>query len=147
MSALLTFFKHSESTFGIFYPTHYLVAAYPNLEDAQRAMRLLKNVGWADDDVIAVPGEEVVRYQEEHLAVRGLWGLLMAQLSRIIDTEQPYADSDLEAAKRGVAFLAVHCHTQTIKAEAWRVLVATNPLVARYYDASGVELLTGNRAR
>ena len=93
--------------------------------------------------MIAVSGEEVVRYQEDHLLLHGLWGLLMSQLSRFIDTEQPYADADLAAAKRGAAFIAVHCHTETIKAEAWKVLVATNPIVARYYHAGGVDLLTG----
>jgi hypothetical protein len=143
MSRLLTFFKHSDSEFGIFYPKHYLLAAYPKLEDAERAVGALKNAGWADDDVIAVPGEEVVRYQEDHLLLNGLWGLAMSQLSRFIDTEQPYADADLAAAKRGAAFIAVHCHTETIKAEAWKVLVTTNPIVARYYHAGGVDLLTG----
>jgi hypothetical protein len=119
-----------------------IVAAYPKLEDAERVVGALKNAGWADDDVIAVSGEEVVRYQEDHLIRHGLWGLLMAQLSRFIDTEQPYADADL-AAKRGAAFIAVHCHTEAIKADAWKILVATNPIVARFYHVGGVELLTG----
>ena len=143
MDRLLTFFKHSDSEFGIFYPKHYLLAAYPNLEDAERAVRQLRNAGWADDDVIAVSGEEVVRFQEDHLLAHGLWGLLMSQLSRFIDTEEPYADADLAAAKRGAAFLAVHCHTETIKDKAWKTLGPTHPIVARYYHAAGIEHMAG----
>lgn len=142
MDRILTFFKHSDSVFGIFYPIRYLLATYPNLEDAKRAIDALRKAGWADDELIAVPGEDVVRYQQEFLLKRGLWGLLLAEFSRFIDTEQPNVDADLEAAKQGAAFIGVHCHTDTVKAEAWKVLAATRPMVARYYTVLGVEHLS-----
>jgi hypothetical protein len=144
MDRLLTFFKHSDTEFGIFYPKHYLVASYPNLQDAEHATLQLRDAGWADDDLIAVSGEDVVRYQEDQLVMHGLWGLLMSQLSRFIGTEEAFADADLAAAKRGVAFIAAHCHTEVIKDQAWEILGPTHPIIARYYDAGGIEHMSAS---
>jgi hypothetical protein len=58
-------------------------------------------------------------------------------------TEAAYADRDLAAAKKGAAFLAVHCPNQKIKTDVWRLLEMIHPLVARYYQFGGIEHLAG----
>ncbi len=145
MSRLTTFFHDADTKLGIFYPKHYLLSAYSTFEDAEHARKDLKSAGLRDDDVISVPGEEVVRFAEEHLLKDGLWGVLMTELSRAIGTEAAYADKDLAAAKKGAAFVAVHCRTEDAKRAVWKVLEPTHPLTARYYSAAGIEHLAGDK--
>ena len=116
---------------------------FPTLEDAEQAKNQLNGPGRGYEDVIAVPGEEVVQFAEDHLINDGLWGLLMTKLSRLLGTEAVYADKDLAAAKKGAAFVAVYCPTETAKTEAWKFLRLRHPLVARYYSAGGIEHLAG----
>jgi hypothetical protein len=143
MSRLATFFKDKDIEFGVFYPKHFILAAFENLADADRAKEELARAGLVDKDVISVSGEEVVHFAEDHLIKDGLWGALMTELSRTFGTEALYADKDLAAAKKGAAFVAVHCPTETAKTEAWKALERAHPLVARYYSFDGIEHLTG----
>lgn len=142
MSRLSTFFQDADTELGIFYPTHHLLAAFPDLAAADRAKAALSQAGRMDE-VISVSGEEAVRFAEDHLLNDGFWGVVMTELSRLMGTEALYADKDLAAAKKGAAFIAVHCPTEEAKIEAWKVLERTHPLVARYYSASGIEHLAG----
>jgi hypothetical protein len=146
MSRLSTFFKDSDSEFGIFYPNHYLLSAFPNFDDAELAKKALAGSGRGAEDVISASGADVVQFAEEQLLKHGLWGVLMTQLSRAIGTEAVYADRDLAAAKKGVAFVAVHCATEDDKKKAWSILEPTHPLIARYYSGSGIEHLAGENA-
>jgi len=143
MSRLSVFFKDADTKLGIFYPKHYLLAAFPNLADADRAKAGLAHAGRTDEEAISVSGEEVVHFAEDHFLHDGLWGVLMTELSRTLGTEALYADKDLEAARNGAAFLAVHCPTEEAKTEVWKSIEPTHPLVARYYAADGIEHLAG----
>jgi len=143
MSRLSTFFKDKDIEFGVFYPKHCLLAVFENLAEADRAREELTHAGLVGEDVISVSGEEVVDFAEDHLLQDGLWGVLMTELSRTIGTEALYADKDLAAAKKGAAFVAVHCPTEEIKTKAWKSLDPRHPLVARYYSFGGIEHLAG----
>ena len=143
MSQLSTFFKDADVEFGVFYPKHCLLAVFENLAEADRAREGLTRSGRVRDDVISVSGEEVVRFAEDHLLKDGLWGVMMTELSRMFGTEAVYADKDLAAAKRGAAFLAVHCANEAVKTEVWKSLEPRHPLVARYYSFGGIEHLAG----
>src|SRR5579864_1779176 len=143
MSRLSTFFENKDIEFGVFYPKHCILAAFENLTDADRAKEKLTQAGFMDKDVISVSGEEVVDFAEDHLLKDGLWGALMTELSRTFGTEALYADKDLAAAKKGAAFLAVHCPNAKVKTAAWKALETTHPIVARYYSFGGIEHLTG----
>jgi hypothetical protein len=140
---LTTFFHDSDTKFGIFYPSNHLLAIFPSFRDADQARRKVVESGVSNDDAIAVDGAEVVHFAEEYLRKEGLWGLLMTQLSRFIDTEATYADRDLEMAQQGAAFLAVHCINDDAKTAAWKLLEPAAPLVARYYSAGGIEHFVG----
>jgi len=138
MSRLSAFFKDADTEFGVFYPKQYLLAIFPNLAEADLAKEQLSHAGRTDEDVISASGEEVVQFAEDHLVKDGLWGVLMREFSRRFGTEASYADDDLAAAKKGAAFVAVHCPTEKLKLEAWKVLEPRRPLVARYYSSGGV---------
>jgi hypothetical protein len=142
-STLTTFFKGSDTQFGIFYPTDYIVAVFPDIATARRAEHALGFGGFLDDDVITVPGEEVVRFAEDHLQNSSLWGMLMRQLSRMFATEEVYADHDLKLARGGAAFLAAYCPTGKRKAEAWAIIEPFGPMVARHYALDGIEHFRG----
>lgn len=142
-SRLSTFFKDADTEFGIFKPKFCLIAVFSHLPDAERAEKELLSAGRAAEDVISAAGEEAVKFAEYHLLKDGLGGVLMTGLSRVFGTEAAYTEMDLEAAKKGAAFVAVRCPTEESKREAWEVLRSTRPLAARYYTGAGIEHLAG----
>jgi hypothetical protein len=143
MSRISTFFHGADVEFGVFYPKHCLLAVFENLAEADLAKEELTKADCVSKDVLSVSGEEVVHFAEDHLLNDGLWGVMMTELSRMFGTEAVYADHDLAAAKRGAAFVAVHCPTEKVKIEAWRLLEPRHPLAARYYSFGGIEHLAG----
>src|SRR5262245_60938164 len=112
MSALGSFFHGSRTELGVFYPRHYLLAVFEGFQEAQDARLRLIDLGTSPDEVIAVPGEDVVQFAREHWRHDGLWGVLMREVSRRIGTEAQYADHDLEEAQQGAGFVAVHCRNE-----------------------------------
>ena len=51
MSLLTNFFKESDTQLGVFYPNHYLVAVFRNLETAQQVVKKLRLAGFAEPSV------------------------------------------------------------------------------------------------
>jgi len=143
MSTLASFFHGHDTHLGTFYPTHYVLAVYPSLKDAEEARRQLVAAGFPGDEVIAVPGGDMLRLCAEHVVKDGLTGAVMRKLSRIFVTEVPYSDRDVKFAEQGAGFLAVHCRDERVKERAWGHLQLTEPLAARYYAPSGLEHLVG----
>jgi hypothetical protein len=141
MSLLTNFFKESDTRLGLFYPNHYLIAAFWNLGTAQRAVNKLLLASFSEDEVIAAAGQDFIELATEE---SGVANFLMQALSRFLATEQMYRDSDLYLARHGAAFIAVHCQTEKTKKEAWDVLRSEFPLAARYYANDGIEHLAGD---
>ena len=130
MSRLAEFFKESHKAMGVFYPLHYLVAAFPNLETARQVGRALIDAGFAGDDLIAVEGSELLELEKEET---GLLGPLAEKFSRDMGGEQISTDHNLDFAKRGAAFVLVHCQTDKTKERAWDLIRVAGPLAAHYY--------------
>jgi hypothetical protein len=142
MKDLMHYLPEADNPFGVFYPKQHLLAVYPGRASAQAAAAELAANGWSKDEMLLATGEEVLQYAEAHIEKGGFWGLLMAELSRLIGTEAAYAEDDLAAARAGAGFLLVHCSTPEAKEEAWRMLRPTAPDTARHYTAEGIETLT-----
>ncbi len=141
MSALKGFFKESDTQLGVFYPKHYLIAVFPHLAAAQQAVAQLHLAGFAEDEAIAVAGQDVLELTKEE---SGPGSVLMQAVSRFFATEQVSHDSDLHLARQGAAFLGVHCPLSDTKDQAWKVLETQAPLAARYYANDGIEHLAGD---
>jgi hypothetical protein len=141
MSRLTTFFQGADIAAGAFHAKEYLIASFSNLEEAESARIELNRTG--HEHAIAVPGDEVVSFAQESAQEKSLVGMALTQLSRAFGTEAEYGDRDLESAKRGDAFLAVHCPDENSKTEVWNVLQSRHPLVARYYSPGGIEHMVG----
>lgn len=143
MSVLAEFFKGSETQMGVFAPRDYLVALFPDLNAAAKAERNLLDGGFPPDEVIAVPGEDVVNLVKEEANHSGVGTLVMQGLSRMLETEEVYVDHDFKLASDGAGFLAVHAPGDTKKHEAWKLIEPANPIVARHYSLKGVDHLKG----
>ena len=143
MSVLANFFKGSETQLGVFAPRDHLVALFPAFSVAQMAERILLDAGFPEDEVIAAAGEDVVELVKEHARRSGIGSFVMQQVSRLLETEEVYADHDFWLASRGAGFLAVHAPNKFSKQKAWELIEPANPIVARHYSLLGVEHLKG----
>ena len=141
MSKLADFFKGSDTTLGTFYPTHYLVAVVRNPDVAREVLEKLRYAGFTDHDAIAAEGSEIVELMK---AESGLGSFFMQVLSRFFATEQIFADHDLQHAREGAGFIAVHCVSEHLKHEAWSIIAEAGPFDARYYGSGSIEHLAGD---
>jgi len=141
MSTLKGFFKESDTQLGVFYPKHYLIAVFRHLATAQQAVAKLRLAGFAEDEAIAVAGEDVLELTKEE---SGPGSVLMQAVSRFFATEQVSHDRELDLAALGASGVAVHCPLPKTKDEAWKVLETEDPLAARYYASDGIDHLAGD---
>lgn len=141
MSVLADFFKGADTKLGVFYPNHYLVAVFRDPETAALVAQKLWNAGFERSDAIATDGKAVVELDREET---GLAGFVMQAISRFFATEQVFTDHDLEHARHGAGFLAVHCPTDDLKKRAWNIVKVDAPLDARYYGSDGIDHLAGD---
>ena len=141
MSELTKLFPERETRLGIFYPTDYIVAVFKSFNDAKSAHDALRHAGFADDETRAVPGSDVLDYFDELSQETGVWGWLMTELSRVIDTEAHFLDADIRAAKRGAGFLVVHCLTEPDSARIRELVAPSRPIAMQWYTAGAVQSL------
>jgi len=78
------FFKQGETTWGEFYPTHYILAGYESDADAQAAEEAFRASGVAAEDVRAATGQFVAGYLE---LVDGVVGAEAAFVLRVTFAE------------------------------------------------------------
>ena len=143
MSVLHEFFKGSETTMGIFAPRGYIIALFEDFATAEKAERSLLDAGFPPDEVIAVPGQDVVNLVKENAHNSGVGTMVMQGLSRMFETEEVYVDHDFELASRGAGYLAVRAPSEVRKQQAWKLIEPCNPTVARHYSLLGVDHLRG----
>jgi hypothetical protein len=142
-SLLESFFKSAETARGVFSPKGYLLAVFGEGIAALQAETALRNSGITEDEVIAVSGNDMLRYTQEHVQNDGLIGGVMRELSRFFGTEALYTDNDVKLASAGAWFLLVHCPTEKAKHGAWALIQPLKPLVARHYEFGGIDHLAG----
>jgi len=143
MSVLAEFFKGSETQMGVFAPRGFIIALFPDLTAAEKAERTLLDAGFPAEEVIAVPGQDVVNLVKENAHKAGVGTFVMQGLSRMFETEEVYADHDFELASRGAGYLAVRAPSDVRKHEAWKLIEPFDPIVARHYSLLGVDHLKG----
>jgi hypothetical protein len=141
MTILAKFFKESDSTLGVFYPKHYIIATFSTFEKTKEAAQALRTAGFSEDEVLALPGSEIIRFFEEFHANAGLWSGVMTMLSRAFGTEQLFADNDVERARAGAGFLAVYCPDASAAAHIRSMAEPFEPRAMHYYDAGCIQSL------
>jgi hypothetical protein len=138
------FFKQSDTSFGTFYPRHYIVAGYSSFEAAHAAERAFTESGVAADDVRAASGDFVVNQLEAH---HGANWLQMAE-SHVVDfvgTEAGFLEDDAELARRGGAFLFLFAPDELRVAQAREVFARHRPAYARRYLRVAIERIVDPR--
>lgn len=138
-----TFFKEGDTSFGIFYPRHYIVAGYHNIADAEAAERAFKDAGAPSEDVRSATGEFVIGQLESRHGASWL-ERMEARLVEFAGTETGYLREDADLARDGGAFLFVYAPDDERVARARRVFAQYGPAYARRYLDIAIERIVEN---
>ena len=137
------FFKKSETSLGVFYPLHYIVAGYDSLEEAEAAEAAFRESGVAVDAVRSATGEFVAQ-QLESRDDRNLWNKLENEVVKFAGTEKGDTTEDKQHAGDGGAFLFVYAPNDEDAANAKRVFARNPPVFARRYLRIAIEQIVRN---
>lgn len=137
------FFKKSETSMGVFYPMHYIVAGYDNMDDARAAEAAFRESGVAADDVRAASGGFVAG-QLETRPDRNLLDKIENAVVKHVGTEKGYTAEDKMHADDGGAFLFVYAPEDEDAANAKAVFEKHPPVFARRYLRIAIEQIVRN---
>lgn len=141
MSEQRPFFKGDEESFGIFYPTNYLIAAFESNESARRAKDILCSNGYTDDEVQCIPAQDVQNDIEREIQDASRFKRIKQKFSKLVGTEGRYWENDLALARQGAGFLAVYCPKEKDGRRVLELLKSENPKSMRRYAALAIEEL------
>jgi hypothetical protein len=128
-------FKDGSSSFGAFYPKHYVLAVFPNDATAAEAAAALRAAGFAGENVVEATGAEFVTRAETARADQSTLTRLREQWSRLYTDGSDASRQLVDFAGRGAAFVLAYASED---AEAERAADAVRPLrpeILRYYGA------------
>lgn len=131
------FFKESDTSMGVFYPLHYVLAAFDNETRAEEVCRDFVAAGYADEDIAAVSGSFLVK-QLESTDGSNLLERIEQNVVRGVGTEFGYIDDDRKTADRGGAFLFIYAPDDEATADITARLKRHHPIYARRYNRLGV---------
>lgn len=134
------FFKEADSSFGLFYPRHYIVAGFESLSAAEAAEAALRESGIAHEDVRAADGSFVVDHVESQKDASFL-DRIKEGIARTLGTEAGYIDDDMKLAKRGGAFVFIYAPDNAIAESVHEQLKRLHPIFARRYLPMAIERL------
>lgn len=133
-----SFLKENDTSFGLFYPLHYTIAAFDNMEEAKAARERFVADGFDEDDVAAVTGPFLVHRLETREGA-DWFDKLRAGIVRVIGTEAGFLDDDLKLARRGGAFLFAYTPSEEVAERARALIKRVHPIFARRYHRAGIE--------
>ena len=93
------------------------------------------------DAVLAVTGPDVLDFFKQFREHTGILGELMRSVSRFFGTEATFADSDIEDARHGAGFLAIHSLSDSEAAQIVELIRPLEPLTMQWYLAGGIRSL------
>ncbi len=131
------FLKENDSSFGLFYPLHYIVASFETIERAEKVREQALAGDFAHDDVAAVPGSFVIKHLESE--GNDWFERLRTGIARVIGTEAGFLDDDVKLARRGGAFVFIYAPDSESAQQARKLLQRLHPIFARRYNRAGIE--------
>jgi hypothetical protein len=143
---LYCFFRGYRTRLGVFYPTNHIFAAFPSFRAASKAAVMLEALGFDKDELVAATAPETFRFFAEMRANVGLWGELMAGLSRFFGTEEVFADIDIAESQEGAGFLTVYCPEEREAERIRDLLEPLEPLSMQLYLSGGVRSLCAGKS-
>lgn len=133
------FFKQSGTAFGVFYPTHYIVAGYPSMRAAQAAELAFTESGVEAEDVRATAGDFVVNQLEAHRRASHWLRRAGTHDTGFASIETKCLDDDTELARQGGAFLFVFAPDDRHVDHARKLFGQHRPAYARRYLPGSIE--------
>jgi hypothetical protein len=127
-------FKSGESSFGIFYPTGYVLSVFQTDLNAQRAAAALSRAGFTAEDLVSASAMEVLELAHELRAVHGRFVAFERFLSERLGDEANAANEIVELADAGNSFLAVYAPDGATTARAADCTREFRPVVMRKFD-------------
>lgn len=134
------FFKEGDTSYGVFYPEHYTVAAFADRQGADAAADAARAAGYAAEDVRAVDGQFMVN-ELENDHDKSLLDKVKTRIADAVGTETRFIELDLEHAKRGAAFLFVYTPDEADSDKMETLLRGKDALYARRYLPLAIERL------
>ena len=134
------FFKEQDRSFGVFYPLHYIVAAFDTPERAEEIRKTFIDAGFDDSEVASATGSFVTNKLESMNGATWIERFKIGFAS-FLGTELGYLDDDRKLAERGAGFLFIHAPDDPSIAKSEALLVRAHPLSARRYDHAGIRRL------
>jgi hypothetical protein len=139
---LADFFHGADTSFGIFYPKKHTVAVFPSFERAQAGYEVLSSVGFRMWEIIVVRGEEVERFLEQIRFHRALWDELVAEISRLLDTEINLVERYAHWARHGYGFLVVRTANSDAAEKVSELLDPLEPVAMHWFMSGYIRHLT-----
>jgi hypothetical protein len=138
---LFDFFKGARTSLGVFYPWKYVIATFPSFALAKAAGDALRQAGLGADEVMAVAGEEMLKFFDQLRTETSLFGSLMEGLSRGFATEAAFVEADIRRAREGAGFLAIY-HPDDADTQRLRELLAPlEPVSMHWYRLGSIQSL------
>jgi hypothetical protein len=134
------FFKDQDRSFGVFYPLHYVVAAFETPERAEEVGKEFVAAGFGTDDVASATGSFVTKKLESMEGATWIERFKIGFAS-FLGTELGYIDDDRKLAERGAGFVFIYTPDDASIEKAEAILQRAHPLTARRYDHAGVRRL------
>ena len=135
MTTATAFFKEEAGeSFGVFYPTNYLIAIFPSHRGALEARELLEHKGIKEDETLVLTGAEFIALSDKIHHDASAWSKFASQVSKIVGTEELHLEHDLNQARAGGAFLAVYCPTQEEGQRIFHIVKPFGPIAMRRYS-------------
>jgi hypothetical protein len=127
-------FKGGQASFGIFYPTGYVLSVFENGVNADGAAVALGHAGFTPDDMVPASGTDMLAFAHELRAVHGFIIACERFLSEHLGDEANAANELVDLADAGNAFLAVYAPDPVATARVADCTRAFEPLVMRKFD-------------
>lgn len=127
-------FKSGATSFGIFYPTGYVLSVFRRFDDAERVVAALRDAGFSDDDMVVASGPELVEYSQMLRDDPRLLIRIERFVSHRYGDESIEEDDLVELAEEGSAFVATYCPDSAATHRAAEAARAFAPLVHRKFD-------------
>jgi hypothetical protein len=128
-------FKHGDTEFGIFYPTGYVLAVFPDAARSNHAVAALRATGFTTGDFVIATGAEVLAYSRELRADPGLVSRFKRFVADLFGGEASLADELVTLADRGHAFVAIHTPDDAATRRVRDAVRPLAPVVLRKFDA------------
>ena len=135
-------FKDGSSSFGSFYPKHYVLAVFNTDAEAAQAGATLHAHGFAADDVIVASGLEVLAHEQAAKAEQGIFARIGEQWSKLYTDESADAHALMDFAKRGAAFVLAYAPEEAEITKVADALRPMHPPVMRNYGTLAITELT-----